>query len=54
MLWNGVKTYDSLQKATFNLKVMCMWNIHDFPTYGLFVECVTKGNVGCPSCGPTT
>jgi hypothetical protein len=54
MLWNGVKVYDSLQGETFNLRVMCMWSIHDFPAYGLFAGCVTKGHVGCPSCGPTT
>jgi hypothetical protein len=52
MLWNGVKTYYSLQGATFNLKAMCMWSIHNFPTYGLFTGCVAKGHVGCPSCGP--
>ncbi len=37
--------------AKFNLKAICMWNIHDFPTYGLFTRCVTKGQVGCPPCG---
>jgi len=31
---------------------MCIWNIHDFPTYGLFTGFVTKGLVGCPPCGP--
>jgi len=31
-----------------------MWSIHDFLAYGLFAGCVSKGHVGCPSCGPTT
>lgn len=53
ILWKGVKALDSFQGATFNLRAMCMWNIHDFPAYGLFVGCVTKGLVGCPPCGPT-
>jgi hypothetical protein len=33
---------------------MCIWNIHDFPAYGLFAGCVTKGLVGCPPCGLAT
>jgi hypothetical protein len=52
--WQGVKTFDSFQGATFNLRAMCIWNIHDFLAYGLFAGCVTKGLVGCPTCGPTT
>ncbi len=27
---------------------MRMWNIHNFPTYGLLVGYVTKGHIGCP------
>jgi hypothetical protein len=53
-LWQGVKAFDSFQGATFSLKAMCIWSIHDFLAYGLFVGCVTKGLVGCPTCGPTT
>jgi hypothetical protein len=54
LLWQGVKAYDSFQGATFNLRAMCIWNIHDFPAYGLFARCVTKGLVGCPPCGLAT
>ncbi len=54
ILWKGVKALDSFQRATFNLRAMCMWNLHNFPPYGLFVGCVTKGLMGCPPCGPTT
>ncbi len=42
---------DSFQGETFNLRATCIWNINDFPIYGLFVGCVTKGLVGCPPCG---
>lgn len=33
---------------------MCIWNVHDFPAFGLFAGCVTKGHKRCPPCGPTT
>jgi hypothetical protein len=44
---------DAYLNAKFNLKAMCIQNIHDFSTYGLFVGCVIKGHMGCPLCGPT-
>jgi hypothetical protein len=53
MLWKGVMAFDAHQGETFSLKAMCMWNIHNISTYGLFVGCVTKGTVGRPPCGPT-
>lgn len=33
---------------TFLLRAMCMWNIHDYPSYGLFVGCHVKGLHGMP------
>jgi hypothetical protein len=45
ILWKGVSTFDAHQGVTFSLKAMCMWNIHDFSAYGLFIGCVTKGLV---------
>ncbi len=51
IMWKGVYVLDSFQATTFNLRAMCMWNIHDFPVYRQFVGCVTKGLVGCPPCG---
>jgi hypothetical protein len=38
----------------FTLKVILMWCIHDFPTYGIMVGCVTKGYHACPICGLAT
>jgi len=54
MLWIGVNAFDAKQGQTFNLKAMIMWNVHDFPAYGLIVGCVTKGSLArCPFCEPT-
>jgi hypothetical protein len=30
---------------------MCIWSVYEFPDYGLFASCVTKGHIGCPPCG---
>jgi len=53
VLWKSVKAWDTYLGASFSFKTMCMWSIHDFLGYGLFVGCVTKGQIGCPPCGPT-
>jgi len=53
-LWKGVIAFDVLTevgKQTFKLQGIFIWIIHDFPTYGLVVGCVTKGYKGCPICG---
>jgi hypothetical protein len=46
--------FDAHMGAKSNLKAICMWNIHDFPTYDLFLGCVTKRQVGCSPCGVAT
>ncbi len=46
--------FDAHMGAKSNLKAICMWNIHDFPTYDLFIVCVTKRQVGCSPCGVAT
>ncbi|XP_075514028.1 uncharacterized protein LOC142549125 isoform X2 [Primulina tabacum] len=35
----------------FNLKVILMWTINDFPAYGNLAGCATKGKLGCLICG---
>ncbi|XP_062080666.1 uncharacterized protein LOC133785450 [Humulus lupulus] len=50
-LWKGVYTYDVSTKKFFNLKVMLLWTINDFPAYGNLAGCATKGKYGCPICG---
>ncbi len=40
-LWKGVWTIDVTRangSQTILLKAICMWNIHDYPTYGLFMN----------------
>jgi hypothetical protein len=44
--WNG--------RASFILRAMVIWTIHDFPAYGVVAGCTTKGYRGCPVCGPNT
>jgi hypothetical protein len=53
MLWVGVMIIDVIRPEgswPFCLRAICMWNIHDFPTYGLFVGCHVKGYMACPLC----
>jgi hypothetical protein len=52
-VFRGVDAFDAHLGSRFNLKAMCIWNIHDFPTYKLLVGVVIKGHVGCPPCGPS-
>jgi len=45
-LWKGVKRLDVLQaqrRHEFNLKVLLIWIIHDFPGYGLLSSCQHQG-----------
>jgi hypothetical protein len=55
MLWKGVITIDVTQpqgSQVFLLLAICVWSIHDYPTYGLFAGCQVKGYMACPLCGP--
>ena len=54
-LWVGVDAVDVFGEhgnRSFKLKAILMWCIHDYPTYGLVSEQVTKGYKGCTECGP--
>ena len=58
-LWSrtGVRTRDaraSMGMPYFNMRVVLMWTLHDFPAYGLLSGLTTKGFKGCPVCGPHT
>ncbi len=53
-LWKGVWIIDVTRAygfQTFLLKAICMWNIHDYPTYGLFMGHQMKGYMACLLCG---
>ena len=47
-------TWDEGARSFFNMKVMLMWVIHEFPYYGNMVGCTTKGFFACPICGRNT
>lgn len=54
-LWiSGVEVYDAFKKSMFNLRVILMWTINDFPAYGNLAGCMTKGKMACPICGANT
>ena len=58
-LWNreGVLTRDArayMGMSHFNMRVVLMWTLHDFPAYGLISGLTTKGFKACPVCGPHT
>jgi hypothetical protein len=50
-LWNeGVTTYDSSTKETFQLHAALLWTINDFPANGNLSGYSTKGKWVCPVC----
>jgi hypothetical protein len=49
-LWQGVDVYDSHLKYRFNLRVPYLWSIHDYLTYGKFVDWCVHGQLNCPVC----
>jgi hypothetical protein len=54
-LWNeGVTTYDSSTKETFQLHAALLWTINDFPAYANLSGYSTKGKHACPVCNKDT
>ena len=58
-LWSraGVLTRDArayMGMSHFNMRVVLMWTLHNFPAYGLISGLTTKGFKACPVCGPHT
>ncbi|XP_004490351.1 uncharacterized protein [Cicer arietinum] len=54
-LWeNGIETFDAYKKETFQLHVVIMWTINDFPAYANLSGWSTKGQYACPCCGIET
>ena len=50
----GFGTYDAHLREIFTLKVILLWEINDFPTYGNLASCTMKGYFECPLCGEET
>ena len=54
-LWEArVQVYDAHQQEFFMLRVVLLWTINDFPTYGNMSGCTVKGYYACPVCGEET
>ncbi|GJZ49321.1 reverse transcriptase domain-containing protein [Tanacetum coccineum] len=47
----GVDTYDVSTKDNFNLHVVVLWTINDYPTLGTLCGCPYSGFKGCVVCG---
>lgn len=49
-LWtNGIRTYDRLTRRMCTLRVVVMWTIYDFPTYGTLSGWSPKGYMTMPN-----
>lgn len=57
-LWTeGVMCNDAARwrgEATFTLRAILLWCIHDFPAYAMMAGTSNKGYCACPVCGPNT
>lgn len=57
-LWSeGVRCNDAARwrgEATFTLRAILLWCIHDFPAYAMMAGTSNKGFCACPVCGPNT
>ena len=57
-LWSeGVMCKDAARwrgEATFTLRAILLWCIHDFPAYAMMAGTSNKGYCACPVCGPGT
>jgi hypothetical protein len=57
-LWmEGVMCNDAARwrgEATFRMRAILLWCIHDFPAYAMMAGTSNKGYCACPVCGPGT
>ncbi|GJX90712.1 hypothetical protein Tco_0344038 [Tanacetum coccineum] len=52
--WLWVDTYDVSTKDNFNLRVVVLWTINDYPALGTLCGCPYSGFKGCVVCGKDT
>ncbi|GJU37344.1 hypothetical protein Tco_1185698 [Tanacetum coccineum] len=52
--WLWVDTYDASTKDNFNLCVVVLWTINDYPALGTLCGCPYSGFKGCVVCGKDT
>nr|GEV61808.1 hypothetical protein [Tanacetum cinerariifolium] len=50
----GVDTYDVSTKDSFNLRVVVLWTINDYPALSTLCGCLYSGFKGCVVCGKDT
>ena len=49
VLWDiGGEVYDAYRQEKFNLKVVLLWTINNFPVYENLSGCTIKGYKVCP------
>ncbi|XP_026439258.1 uncharacterized protein LOC113337940 [Papaver somniferum] len=54
-LWDeGVEVFDAYKEENFNLKVVLLWTISDFPAYANLSGCPKGGYNACPICAERT
>ena len=54
-LWvQGVETFDVSTKKNFQMHVVVLWTINDFPAHGDLSGWSTKGYMACPVCNDQT
>ncbi|XP_035547412.1 uncharacterized protein LOC108987287 [Juglans regia] len=54
-LWEeGIRTYDSYKRESFQLRATLLWTINDFPAYANLSGWSTKGKMACPTCNLET
>ncbi|XP_040994342.1 uncharacterized protein LOC121240884 [Juglans microcarpa x Juglans regia] len=50
-LWEeGIRTYDSYKRESFQLRATLLWTINDFPAYANLSGWSTKGKMAFPTC----
>ncbi|XP_058185698.1 uncharacterized protein LOC131302924 [Rhododendron vialii] len=55
LLWDvGVEAFVAYRQQHFNLRVVLLWTINDFPAYGNLSGCKVKGYDACPICSEGT
>ncbi|KAL0546243.1 hypothetical protein IC582_016149 [Cucumis melo] len=55
LLWeSGLQCYDAYNVKLFNLRIILLWTINDFPAYGNLSGCSVKGYKACPIYGNHT
>ncbi|KAK9063103.1 hypothetical protein SSX86_016973 [Deinandra increscens subsp. villosa] len=47
---DGIETYDAYRRNNFQMRVVLLWTVSDFPAYGMLSGWSTRGKLACPYC----